>query len=116
MPNQQQVLSAVRWLIAFVGGIAVGKGWITSEQLVMITAAAISLVPLIWSFFVHKQSNAVATAAKIVPVPVASQEAVGITKPVTATGPAATAARDISNPYQGSPVYPNNPPRGSMEN
>lgn len=108
MPNQAQVLSAVRWVIAFGGGIAVGKGWITNEQLAMIIAAAVAVVPLIWSLFVHTKSNTVATAAAIVPVPASSQVAVGITKPVAATGPIAIEARIIAQ----KPDYPNNPPAG----
>lgn len=63
--NQAQVLGAVRWLIAFGGGYAVGNGYITADQLVLIGGAAAAVVPLVWSLFVHSDAGAI-SAAKVV--------------------------------------------------
>ncbi len=57
--TQDQVLSVVRWLIATVGGYVVGKGWLSSEQIVLITGVAVAVVPLVWSLFAHTQANQV---------------------------------------------------------
>ncbi len=54
--TQDQVLSAVRWVIATGGGYAAGKGWITSDQVVLISGVGIAIVPLVWSIFAHTQT------------------------------------------------------------
>jgi len=78
MINQDQVLSAVRWLVSVGGGYAVGRGWITTDQITYILGAAVAIVPLVFSFMVHtdtaklKAVEAMPDIAKIVAVPNAS--------------------------------------------
>lgn len=54
--NMDQVLSAVRWVITSGGGYAVGRGWITADQVTLIAGIGAAVVPLVWSFFVHKKA------------------------------------------------------------
>ena len=54
--TQDQILSFVRWLISFGGGYAVGHGWITNDQVVLILGAAGPIVALVWSFIAHSQN------------------------------------------------------------
>ncbi len=63
--TQEQLLGAVRWIVSAGGGYAVGKGWITSDQVVLISGIAIAIVPLIWSFWANSQKSQVKAAGNI---------------------------------------------------
>lgn len=63
--TQEQVLSAARWIVSTVGGYAVGRGWIDSDQVTLIAGVAVALVPLAWSFWSHRASAQVAKAAAL---------------------------------------------------
>lgn len=64
--SQAQALAAVRWLIGAAGGYAVGAGYLTADQLVLVGGVAAALIPLIWSvFFTHTTAGTMA-AAKVV--------------------------------------------------
>lgn len=52
--NLDQVLSAARWIISTGSGYLVGKGVITADQVELLTGAVTAVIPLVWSFFVHK--------------------------------------------------------------
>ena len=63
--NMDMVLSAVRWAMGMVCGFAVGKGWISADQTVTITAAALALVPLAWGLYTRTKASKLAAAAAI---------------------------------------------------
>lgn len=64
--NTNQVLAVVRWLIAIGGSAATTYGLISAEHVEAVSAALVTLAPVIWSiFFVHTDSAAVATADKV---------------------------------------------------
>lgn len=70
--TQDQVMGIVRWAIPFVGGIAVGKGWLTTAQLTDLTNVALQLVgPLmagagvIWSIKANSKSSIIQSASGI---------------------------------------------------
>jgi hypothetical protein len=63
MINQDQLLSAVRSILAAVGGWAIGKGYITQDQLTLIGGVLASLIPLVWGIAMHTQSATVNAAA-----------------------------------------------------
>ena len=56
--------SFVRSAIGAVGGFMLQKGWISSDQVTLWTAAFLSLVPSIWTWFVHADPSAVPTPPK----------------------------------------------------
>ena len=66
MPTQAQLLSFIRWVITTGGAFAVGKGWVTTDQLPLIAGAAATLVPLVWSFVVHSDKGTIAAAADVI--------------------------------------------------
>lgn len=49
----------VRYILIGVGGIAVGKGWVTNEQLVTIVGAIGSIGAVAWGLFVKSGTTAV---------------------------------------------------------
>ncbi len=44
--NQDQVLSGARSIVAILGGYAIGRGWITTDQLTLITGVVVAIIPL----------------------------------------------------------------------
>ena len=89
--NQDQVLSSMRWLATVACGYAVGRGWITADQTTYIIAAALALVPLVFSFLKHTDS------AKLAAVEALPDVKEIVTKP-TATDGVAAATADPSRP------------------
>lgn len=65
MFNQDQVMGAVRAVLSAIGGYAVGRGAITTDQLTLIGGVMTSLVPLIWSLFAHTDKAKVAAAQAV---------------------------------------------------
>jgi hypothetical protein len=59
--NQDQILGAVRSILAVVGGWAVGHGYVSGDQLTLISGAVAAIVPLVWSFLAHSKNAQVAT-------------------------------------------------------
>ncbi|SRR6266478_10228559 len=74
--NQEQVKSFVRWLQATLGPILVSHGYISSSNMEIVAGVVISLVPLVWSIFVHTQTNAVAVVDAIAKDPASPIKAV----------------------------------------
>ncbi len=66
MVNQDQILSMIRSILAVVGGWAVGRGYATDDQIVLIGGLLSSLVPLAWGMAVHTK-NAKAAAVQLSP-------------------------------------------------
>jgi|SRR6267142_688453 len=64
-PNQDQVLGLVRNLLMLGGGIAVGKGWLTTDQITLIGGAGASIIPLVWTFFAHTDSAKLAAVTAL---------------------------------------------------
>lgn len=63
MINQDQLLSTLRSILAIVGGWAVGRGYITNDQLVLIGGALTALVPVVWGIAVHTTSATIKAGA-----------------------------------------------------
>lgn len=68
--TQDQVMGIVRWFVPFVGGIAVGKGYLTTAQLADLTNVILQLVgPLmaaggvIWSIKANSKSSIIQSAS-----------------------------------------------------
>lgn len=64
--TQPQILAVIRWLLSTGGAYAVGKGWVTADQIPLIMGAAVALVPLVWSMFVHSETGTIAAAKTVI--------------------------------------------------
>lgn len=53
--NQEQFLSATRWVLATGGSFLASRGLIAAETLQSVIGIAMAAIPFIWSMFVHKQ-------------------------------------------------------------
>lgn len=81
--NQEQVKSAVRWMIATFGPTIVAHGYASTSTLEMVGGVIVSLAPLIWGMFTHTQNNAVAVVDTIAKQPDSPVKAV-VTEPTEA--------------------------------
>src|ERR1700754_5185942 len=92
--NQEQVKSAVRWLIASFGPVIIQHGYASAGTLEIAGGVIVSLAPLIWGMLTHTQQNAVAVVDTIAKQP---------DSPVKAVVTEATeAGREMANALPGS--------------
>ena len=49
MINKDELYGVVRTLLAAVGGLAVGRGWVDSETAVALAGAGATIVVAVWS-------------------------------------------------------------------
>jgi hypothetical protein len=63
--NQDQVLAFARWATTAFGGYAVGRGWISSDQSVLLGGFVTAAVPLVWSLFAHSNEARALSAAAL---------------------------------------------------
>jgi hypothetical protein len=92
--NQEQVKSAVRWIIATFGPYITAHGWATSSTLELVGGIVVSLAPFIWAMFTHTQANAVAVVDTIAKDPDSAVKAVITTNTM--------AGRELANEMPGS--------------
>jgi hypothetical protein len=74
--NTEQVKSAVRWLIATFGPFLIAHGYASSGTLELVGGVLVSIVPLVWSMFVHTETNAVAVVDTLAKSPESPVQAV----------------------------------------
>lgn len=67
--NTEQVKSFVRWLSATVGPFLISHGYVSAGTLEIAGGVIVSLAPLLWSMFVHTESNAVTVVDTIAKQP-----------------------------------------------
>lgn len=89
--NQDQILSLVRQIVALGGGIAIGRGWLTADQLTLITGIVTALVPLVWGVYAHTNSSKMASVESMPDVK-------NIVIEAGANGSVGAAAHDPSRP------------------
>ncbi len=72
-PNGDQLTGALRTILAAIGGIAVGKGWIDADTAAALGGGIAILLTAIWSYVAHSQTaqiravNAADNGVKVVP-------------------------------------------------
>ncbi len=59
--------SAVRAILAAVGGWLVGKGWISNQLLAEISGVAVVVLPIVWAWFKNWSSHQALRAAIVAP-------------------------------------------------
>lgn len=92
--NTEQVKSLVRWLQATFGPFLIAHGYASSGTIEMAAGVLISLVPLVWSMFVHTEHNAVEVVDTIAKKPDSVVKAV-VLEPTQA-------GRDLANSIPGN--------------
>jgi hypothetical protein len=55
--NRDQVLSLIRNILMFAGGVAVSRGWIDNETMLEIVGAAATVGTAIWALIFHAGAN-----------------------------------------------------------
>jgi len=83
--NQDQLIAALRHVLTLVGGIAIGRGWVTNEQLL---AASGLIAPLVAIFFAFRSASPAAQIEKVA----ANPDIAKITPKATPAGAAIAAA------------------------
>lgn len=81
--NIEQVKSAVRWIIATLGPFLIAHGYASEGTLELVGGVVVSLAPLIWSMFVHTDTNAVAVVDTLAKDPNSPVKAI-VTEPTPA--------------------------------
>jgi hypothetical protein len=65
MPNQEQLFSALRTLLAYGAGIAVAHGFITETQATQLIGVVVLLAPLIWGMLAQTNFAKVLAASHV---------------------------------------------------
>jgi len=76
VPNVDQAMHLVRWVIATFGPVLVSYGYVNASDLDMATGVVISLIPAIWGMFTHTEASVIAKAAVIAADPNSSLKGV----------------------------------------
>jgi len=65
MPNQDQLMSILRWALTTLGSFLVTNGTVSSSAWQQITGIVMTLAPFVWGLVVHTQASTVMSAAAI---------------------------------------------------
>lgn len=72
MITQDQVMGIARWLLSFLGGVAVGKGWLTTDQVKELSTLVLQAAgPLFalgaagWAIKANTKSSIIASATNM---------------------------------------------------
>lgn len=74
--NTEQLKSVVRWIIATFGPFLIAHGYVSDNTLSLASGVLISLVPLVWSMFVHTDTNAIKVVDTIAKEPDSTVKAI----------------------------------------
>lgn len=88
--HKQAALSLLRTMLALAAGVAVGRGWVTTQQSVEISGALLVLVPAVWGYWNAYRSEDATQVRERTAVQAGAQEVKigGLTGiPVEAIGP-----------------------------
>lgn len=60
--TKDQIVVSVRWVIGTGGAFALGRGWLTQDQLEQIGLIALPVATLIWGWYANRQNGIIASA------------------------------------------------------
>lgn len=63
--NQSQFLGLIRTILTFVGGIAVGKGWLSADLVTAIIGGSATIGTAIWSMLAHTKISQIMEVEKM---------------------------------------------------
>ncbi len=78
--NQDQLLGLVRNLVSLGGGFAIGRGYLTGEQVTLVGGIVGAVAPVLWSYFAHTDAAKLSAAAALPDV----KKIVTVASPVSA--------------------------------
>lgn len=61
--NSDQIYGLIRTILAAIGGLAVGKGWIDSATVTTVAGALATVIVAFWSAWANKKANLVASVS-----------------------------------------------------
>lgn len=73
--NQDMVMSFIRQILMFGGGVLVSTGWLDSETMLALAGALATIIGTFWSIFHHKGLNKVDALAVVKNVATPQQSA-----------------------------------------
>lgn len=65
MPNQDQVLSAVRTFLAIIGTVMINHGWVNDATWSLVVGFIVAIVPLVWGIAVQSTSSKVGSVSSM---------------------------------------------------
>lgn len=60
-----QIAGLLRQILPFVGGFAIARGWLNTEQVAGITGAVVTLGGVLWSIKANSKGSIIASATKM---------------------------------------------------
>lgn len=63
--NFEQVMSIVRQMMLFGGGLLVTKGWVDDTNLQLLVGAAITIISSVWAIYTRRNTGLIASAADV---------------------------------------------------
>lgn len=65
MPNLDQLMSFVRYVLTLASGWAIGKGYLDESTATMIGGIVIAAAPMVWAYLTHTKQATINAAAAI---------------------------------------------------
>lgn len=63
--NSDQIYGLIRTILASLGGLAVGKGWLDASTVTTLAGAGATIIVAIWSAWANRKSGLVASVSKM---------------------------------------------------
>ncbi len=63
--NSEQVAALARTAVQIGGGIAIGRGWLTADDVTVISGAVVALATTAYGLWARRNAALVASAAKV---------------------------------------------------
>jgi len=98
-PNANTWISWITTGIGLVGSAAATKGVIDQSTATSIAGMAVTLVPLVWGFFIHRDAKVVQTASQVQ----------GVAEPIRIAPDAPVALQQLANDASVPTVQPEAP-------
>lgn len=75
--SSDQITGIIRAILAAVGGFILAKGWVSAEMWAWLTGGAVTIGPVIWSWFANRPASIAAAAQALPGVNVTTTSAAG---------------------------------------
>lgn len=97
--TKDQLIVSVRWVVSTGGAFALGRGWVTQDQIEQIALAAVPIATLVWAWYANRQNGIIASAQAL---PKVEQIKVNSQSTADSMGPKVTGPVDQLKPQTGT--------------